>query len=213
MTGSNEASREAILRTLYGERLPLAVRYAELLGTTAVTRGLIGPREVDRIWDRHILNSAAVSLVIGEGVSVVDVGSGAGLPGIPLAILRPDLSVTLLEPLLRRTTFLSEVVAEIGLGDQVSVVRGRAEDCAGDHGMRFDVVTSRAVAPLDRLVGWCTPLLAPGGEIVALKGQSAQDEVDTHRARLADAGLVATVQVVRLAPELDTATVLRARFT
>lgn len=213
MSSDNLSSGEAVARTVYGDRLPVAVRYAELLATTAVTRGLIGPREVDRIWDRHILNSAAVSAVIGEGASVVDVGSGAGLPGIPLAILRPDLPVTLLEPLLRRTIFLSEVVTELALADQVTVIRGRAEDPGVTGSERFDVVTSRAVAPLDRLVRWCTPLLAPGGEIIALKGQSAQEEVDKHAALLAKLGLVARVDVVQLDAAVEPTTVVRLRFT
>jgi len=204
---------ETIARTVYGDRLPLAMRYAELLATTAVTRGLIGPREVDRIWDRHILNCAAISMVISNGASVVDVGSGAGLPGIPLAILRPDLDVTLVEPLMRRTIFLSEVVADLGLGDQITVLRGRAEDPEiRDHG-GYDVVTSRAVAPLGRLVTWCAPLMSAKGEILALKGQSAQDEVERHRTELVRKGLTASVEAVRLAADLDPATVVRLRFT
>ncbi len=135
--------------------------------------GVIGPREADRIWDRHILNSLALADLIPVGATVVDVGSGAGLPGIPLAIARPDLSVTLLEPLLRRTTFLEPVVRELGLGDRVRVVRARAED----HHEQYDVVTARALAPLDRLIRWCRPLLKDGGTLLALKGRSAEDEI------------------------------------
>jgi len=156
------------------DRLPLAERYTELLATEGVVRGLIGPREAPRLWDRHILNSAVLADAIPDNATVCDIGTGAGLPGLVLAIARPDLSITLVEPLLRRTTFLSEVVEELGLS-QVEVVRGRAEDL---HGARtFDIVTSRAVAPLERLLGWSMPLVAPTGALVAMKGQSVTDEI------------------------------------
>jgi 16S rRNA (guanine527-N7)-methyltransferase len=155
-------------------RLELAERYAELLVTEGVVRGLIGPREGPRLWDRHLLNCAVLGELVPTGVTVCDVGSGAGLPGLVLAIARPDLTVTLVEPLLRRTTFLEEVVSDLGL-DRVDVYRGRAEAL---HGVRtFDVVTSRAVAPLDRLLAWSMPLVSPTGELVAMKGTSAADEV------------------------------------
>jgi 16S rRNA (guanine527-N7)-methyltransferase len=155
-------------------RLELAERYAELLAGEGVIRGLIGPREGSRLWDRHLLNCAVLGELVPTDAEVCDVGSGAGLPGIVLAIARPDLSVTLVEPLLRRTTFLEEVVAELGLGG-VDVCRARAEDL---HGTRtFDVVTSRAVAPLERLLVWSMPLVAPTGSMVAMKGTSAADEV------------------------------------
>ncbi|GAB2910133.1 16S rRNA (guanine(527)-N(7))-methyltransferase RsmG [Rhodococcus aerolatus] len=174
---------------LFGDRLDLARRYAVLLATAGVERGLVGPREVPRTWERHVLNSAVLGEVVEAGATVVDVGSGAGLPGVPLALARPDLTVVLLEPLLRRVTFLGEVVAELGLGDRVRVVRGRAED----GGVRrdvggADVVTSRAVAPLARLAGWCLPLARAGGRVVALKGASAADEVARDRAAVARAG-------------------------
>jgi len=156
-------------------RLPLAERYAELLATEGVIRGLIGPREAPRLWERHLLNCAVLAELLPDGASVCDIGSGAGLPGLVLAIARPDLRVTLLEPLLRRTTFLDEVVAELDLGASVEVVRGRAEDL---HGSRtFDVVTSRAVAPLERLLAWSMPLVAPTGALVAMKGSSIHDEI------------------------------------
>ncbi len=157
------------------DRLPLAERYAELLSSVGVVRGLIGPRETPRLWDRHVLNSAVLAELMPVDATVCDIGSGAGLPGIVLAIARPDLRVTLLEPLLRRTTFLDEVVVELGL-DRVEVVRGRAEDIHGDR--TFDIVTSRAVAPLDRLIVWSMPLVASTGAMVALKGQAAHDEID-----------------------------------
>ncbi len=139
------------------DRLPLAERYAELLATEGVVRGLIGPREAPRLWERHLLNCAVLAELLPEGATVCDIGSGAGLPGLVVAIARPDLRVTLVEPLLRRTTFLDEVVDELGLAGSVEVVRGRAEEL---HGARtFDVVTSRAVAPLERLLAWSMPLV------------------------------------------------------
>jgi 16S rRNA (guanine527-N7)-methyltransferase len=156
------------------DRLDLAVRYAELLATEGVLRGLIGPREAPRLWDRHLLNSAVLEEAIPESASVCDIGTGAGLPGLAVAIARPDLRVTLVEPLLRRTTFLDEVVRELDLS-HVRVVRGRAEDL---HGFEtFDVVTSRAVAPLERLLGWSMPLVAPTGALVAMKGRTIHDEI------------------------------------
>ncbi len=160
---------------VFGDRLPLAERYAELLRTDAVVRGLIGPREAPRIWERHLLNCAVVADLIPSGASVVDVGSGAGLPGMVLAVVRPDLTVTLVEPLARRTAFLTEAVAALGL-DRTSVVRARAEECVGKL-PGADVVTARAVAPLDRLAGWCLPLAAAGGRLLALKGANAEAEL------------------------------------
>ena len=164
----------AARRVFTSDRVELARRYAELLATEGVVRGLIGPREAPRLWDRHILNSAVVAEAIPADTSVCDIGTGAGLPGLVLAIARPDVRMTLVEPLLRRTTFLDEMVAELGL-NHVEVVRGRAEDLHGDR--TFDVVTSRAVAPLQRLLGWSMPLVAPTGALVAMKGQSIHDEI------------------------------------
>ena len=132
-------------RVFSSERLPLIAAYAASLADAGVVRGLIGPREVPRLWERHLLNCAVLGEAVPEGVEVCDIGSGAGLPGLVLAIARPDLRLTLVEPLLRRTTYLSEVVEELGL-DNVEVVRGRADALHGER--RFDVVTSRAVAPL-----------------------------------------------------------------
>lgn len=158
------------------ERIPLVERYARLLATEGVLRGLIGPREAPRLWDRHLLNCAVLGELLPDGATVCDIGSGAGLPGLVLAVARPDLRITLLEPLFRRTTFLEEVVAELDLGDRVEVVRGRAEELHGER--TFDVVTSRAVAPLDRLLGWSMPLVAPAGALVAMKGSSIHEEID-----------------------------------
>ncbi|KLJ04238.1 16S rRNA (guanine(527)-N(7))-methyltransferase RsmG [Streptomyces albidoflavus] len=180
----------AVAREVFGERFPDAVRYAELLADAGVRRGLIGPREVPRLWERHLLNCAVLSEAIDEGVSVCDVGSGAGLPGIPLALVRPDLSITLLEPLLRRTTFLTEVVELLRL-DHVTVVRGRAEEVLGKL-PPVHVVTARAVAPLERLAGWGVPLLRPYGEMLALKGDTAEEEVKAASAALSKLGAVST---------------------
>lgn len=174
--------------TVFGERLASAERFVELLEAHGVERGLIGPREVERLWDRHLLNSAVVGEVIPTGARVVDVGSGAGLPGIPLAVARPDLAVTLVEPMARRVAWLEEVVAALELSS-VTVVRGRAEErevvarVAG-----ADVVAARAVAPLGKLCGWCLPLARPGGTLVALKGASAVEEIDRDRAEIKRAG-------------------------
>ncbi|HEX4470680.1 MAG TPA: 16S rRNA (guanine(527)-N(7))-methyltransferase RsmG [Nocardioides sp.] len=154
------------------DRLSLLVRYAELLATEGVLRGLIGPREVPRLWDRHLLNCALVGPLVPEGASVADLGSGAGLPGLVLAIARPDLRVSLIEPMARRVAFLEEACAELGLGS-VEVVRGRAEECRS----RFDVVTARALAALPKLLGWGMPLVAEGGQLLAMKGSSAAAEI------------------------------------
>lgn len=168
-------------RVFASERLPLAERFAELLATEGVVRGLIGPREAPRLWDRHLLNSAVLAEAIPEGATVCDIGTGAGLPGLVVAIARPDLEVTLVEPLLRRTTFLDEVVAELCLS-HVTVRRARAEELHGEQ--VFDVVTSRAVAPLERLLGWSMPLVAPNGATVAMKGRTVHDEIDSAGAFL-----------------------------
>jgi 16S rRNA (guanine527-N7)-methyltransferase len=161
-------------RTVFGSALPAAQRYAALLAGAAAERGLIGPAETGRIWERHILNCAAVAELIPRDGTVIDVGSGAGLPGIVLAILRPDARLTLLEPMARRVAFLLECVQILGL-DNVTVLRGRAEELAGE--LTADVVTARAVAPLDRLAGLAAALVRPGGVVLAIKGQSAQAEV------------------------------------
>lgn len=170
--------REAAL-ALFGERLPLAERFAGLLVTDGVARGLIGPREAPRIWQRHLLNCAAVAELVPPDVTLTDVGSGAGLPGLALALARPDVTVTLLEPMLRRTSFLTEAVVALDLAGQVRVERGRAEELAGRL-QEAAVVTARALAPLDRLAGWCLPLTAPGGRVLALKGETAAEEVAAH---------------------------------
>ncbi len=160
---------------VFAARLDLAERYAALLAGDGVVRGLIGPREAPRLWERHLLNCALLADALPPDADVCDLGTGAGLPGLVLAIRRPDLRMTLVEPLLRRTTFLTEVVEELGL-ERVEVVRARAEELHGSA--EFSVVTSRAVAPLGRLLDWSMPLVRQGGHLVAMKGASAQQEVD-----------------------------------
>jgi 16S rRNA (guanine527-N7)-methyltransferase len=160
---------------VFGGAIEQARRYAELLATEGVTRGLIGPRETERLWDRHLLNCGVLAELLPEDGVLVDIGSGAGLPGIVLAMLRPSVEVILLEPLLRRSVFLEECVADLGLAN-ATVLRARAEDKAAKQ-IRADFATARAVAPLERLVGWAAPLLRPGGELLAIKGQSAEEEI------------------------------------
>jgi 16S rRNA (guanine527-N7)-methyltransferase len=167
--------------------------YADLLAGAGVDRGLIGPREVPRLWARHLLNCAVVADpelgLVRRQARVADVGTGAGLPGLVWAIARPDITMVLIEPMLRRTEFLAEAVAQLGLADRVTVWRGRAEDAARDVGA-VDVVTARAVAPLERLLGWTVPLLVPGGRLLAMKGSSARDELAAAGSAPAHAGLV-----------------------
>lgn len=196
-------------RGVFADRLALVERYVAWLAGAGIERGLMGPRKVPRLWGRHVLNCAVVTEAIPRGASVVDLGSGAGLPGLVIALRRPDVRVTLVEPLLRRTTFLSEVVADLGL-DHVDVHRGRAEDLHGRA--TFDVVTSRALAPLSRLVGWSVPLVAPGGAVIAMKGSSAEDEVVAARGVLRTAARgfeVAVDDLVSTVPGVDPIRVIR----
>ncbi len=172
-------------RAVFGSALPLLERYAALLAGPGVERGLLGPREAPRLWERHLLNCAALGELVEPGAVVADLGSGAGLPGIVLAALRPDLTVVLVEPLLRRATFLEEALAELELRTAV-VRRARAEDLAG--ALVVDVVTARAVAPLDRLAAWALPLLRPGGRLLAQKGERADSELAAAGAALQAAG-------------------------
>jgi 16S rRNA (guanine527-N7)-methyltransferase len=177
---------------LFGDRLPLAIRYANLLSSVGIEHGLIGPRETGRIWERHLLNCAAVTDLLPVSARVVDVGSGAGLPGLVLALRRPDLQLDLVEPLQRRISFLTMIVAELGLSSAVRVHRGRAEEPAIRTAVgQSEWVTARAVAPLARLVGWCLPLLTPGGRLLALKGRSAAVELERDEPAVRRAGGVA----------------------
>ncbi|MPZ64262.1 MAG: 16S rRNA (guanine(527)-N(7))-methyltransferase RsmG [Pseudonocardiaceae bacterium] len=169
---------------LFGNRAGDAARFVDMLAGEGMQRGLIGPREVSRLWDRHVLNSAALGELIAPGCRVLDVGSGAGLPGVALALARPDLTIALLEPMARRTTWLQEVATVLDL--PVEVHRGRAEDHTVSTD--WDVVTGRAVAPLGRLAGWCMPLLRPGGQLLAVKGASAREEASRDREEVYRAG-------------------------
>ena len=183
----------------------------------------MGPREVDRLWSRHILNSVNVAGLIPVGAVVADVGSGAGLPGIPVAVLRSDVRLDLIEPLLRRSTFLTQCVEELALaepgpaesnlvaaggGQRVTVRRSRAEEVE----RQYDVVLSRALAPLDRLIRWCRPLLRPDGQILAIKGASAADEVARFAREIAVAGLEAEVASATCDPRAEASTVVRLRL-
>jgi len=197
---------------VFGDRLPLARSYAAWLADAGVVRGLIGPREAPRLWDRHLLNCAVLAEVLPRASSVADVGSGAGLPGLVLGIARPDLRVTLVEPLLRRAIFLQEVVDDLGL-DGVEVVRARAEDV---RDRRFAVTVSRAVAPLPRLADWCLPMTEVGGAMVALKGDRAEAEVaevssDSWNASGASEPEVLTVGLGVVDPPVTVVRVVRDR--
>ncbi|MCV7302172.1 16S rRNA (guanine(527)-N(7))-methyltransferase RsmG [Mycobacterium barrassiae] len=175
--------------TLFGPALETARRYAEILAGAGVERGLIGPREVERLWDRHLLNSAAIAELLPAEARVADIGSGAGLPGIPLALARPDLRVTLIEPLLRRSDFLHEVIDELEI--DVTVVRGRAEERTVRQQVgEMDAAVSRAVASLDKITKWSMPLLRPGGQMLAIKGERAEDEAREHRRVMTSLGAV-----------------------
>jgi 16S rRNA (guanine527-N7)-methyltransferase len=193
---------------IFGGALDAAVRYADLLATDGVTRGLIGPREASRLWDRHLVNCAVVSELLPERGELVDIGSGAGLPGIVLALLRPSMHVVLLEPLLRRSVFLQECVDELGLPN-VTVLRARAEQ-KGALRLKADVATARAVAPLDLLASWAAGLLRPGGELLAIKGQSAEAELLAAKPVLARLGVRST-EVLRAGHDkvIATTTVVR----
>ncbi len=186
--GSLLPSPPTAARTAFAAALPAVTVYAELLARAGVQRGLIGPREVPRLWERHLLNCAGLAAAIPPGAAVDDLGSGAGLPGIVLALLRDDLRVTLIEPQQRRARFLTTAVEQLELAS-VTVLRARAQDL---HGQRsVEVVTARAVAPLDRLAAWALPLLVPGGSLLAIKGAGAEDEVRSAAAQLRRLGATA----------------------
>lgn len=185
--------------SVFGDHVFLAEKYVEFLRTAGLERGLLGPREGERLWERHVLNSTAVSARLhspksDETLTVTDIGSGAGLPGIPLALCRPDVKVTLVEPLLRRSNFLEEAIEMLGLRDagiDVQVIRGRADDThVIESASESDVVTARAVAPLAKLAGWTAPLIRPGGQLIALKGESAPEELERDVWALRKHGLV-----------------------
>lgn len=202
-------SDDAIAVRLYRDNYKTIRQYVDILASRGVDWGLIGPREIGRLWERHILNSVALESLIPEGCRVADVGSGAGLPGIPLAILRPDLEMILIEPMLRRSNFLTEAIDELGLDDRVSVVRGRAEDAD----LHVDVVVSRAVAKLATLINWTADLIVDSGSLLALKGQSADDEVVKAKKELSKRRLSAEVLLIRADPASDVTRAVRVRRT
>ncbi|AER05416.1 16S rRNA methyltransferase GidB [Cutibacterium acnes HL042PA3] len=202
-------SDDAIAVRLYRDNYKTIRQYVDILASRGVDWGLIGPREIGRLWERHILNSIALESLIPEGCRVADVGSGAGLPGIPLAILRPDLEMILIEPMLRRSNFLTEAIDELGLDDRVSVVRGRAEDAD----LHVDVVVSRAVAKLATLINWTADLIVDSGSLLALKGQSADDEVVKAKKELSKRRLSAEVLLIRADPASDVTRAVRVRRT
>ena len=174
----SDVPRETELSQRYAD-VPGLAQYAVLLAGAGVERGLIGPRELPRLWSRHLVNCAVVAQEATDDIpgnaSVADVGSGAGLPGVVWALVRPDLTITLVEPLLRRATFLTEVIEQLSLGQRVQVLRARAEDAPAAS---FDVVTARAVARLPQLLAWTLPLCRPGGVVLALKGSNAAAEIE-----------------------------------
>ncbi|WP_038586638.1 16S rRNA (guanine(527)-N(7))-methyltransferase RsmG [Corynebacterium glutamicum] len=173
---------------IFGDNLEKAIAYHESLATDGSVRGFIGPREVPRLWDRHILNCGVIGEAMDEGISVADIGSGAGLPGIPLAIARPDLNITLIEPLLKRSVYLNEVKEALNL-DNVTVIRGRAEEKVVRKQVGLvDIVTSRAVASLGKLATWSLPLVKIGGRMVAMKGSSVEEEIERDAKEIRKAG-------------------------
>ena len=202
-------SDDAIAVRLYRDNYKTIRQYVDILASRGVDWGLIGPREIGRLWERHILNSIALESLIPEGCRVADVGSGAGLPGIPLAILRPDLEMILIEPMLRRSNFLTEAIDELGLDDRVSVVRGRAEDAD----LHVEVVVSRAGAKLATLINWTADLIVDSGSLLALKGQSADDEVVKAKKELSKRRLSAEVLLIRADPASDVTRAVRVRRT
>jgi 16S rRNA (guanine527-N7)-methyltransferase len=192
---------------VFGDQLPTVIAYAELLCGPGAVRGVIGPRETERIWDRHVLNCAALAPFMPADASVVDMGSGGGLPGVVLALARPDLTLTLVDSMARRTEFLTEVVAALGIGDRVTVVRGRGEELK----RRDQVATARAVADPLRLARWSTRLLAPKGRLVVLVGASVVADVDGWRPSMQKSGwsdvVLETTDLAGVSPSY----VLRAR--
>jgi len=196
-------SRETLLSEYFSERGAQIERYAELLATWGIERGLIGPREADRIWERHIANCIPVSTLIPEGVTVADIGSGAGLPGIVIALARPDLRVTLIEPLQRRVDFLNEVIGEIDI--PVTVIRGKAESVKS----AFAIVTARAVKPLPVLLPMVWQLIASKGALLAIKGESAQAEIDETTPKANTTTMLHTLNL----PTLETARIIEVRKT
>jgi 16S rRNA (guanine527-N7)-methyltransferase len=193
--------RPAAAVEVFGAALPQVEAYAALLAGPGTERGLLGPREVPRLWERHLLNCAGLSSLVEDGQVALDLGSGAGLPGLVLALQRPDVQVVLVESLQRRAQFLSECVEALGLRNTL-VRRARAEELHGK--LEVDVVTARAVAPVDRLAAWSLPLLHPGGRLIAIKGEQALAELEVARPVLARLGAVSSAVVEVGSVELGT---------
>jgi 16S rRNA (guanine527-N7)-methyltransferase len=171
---SERVSRETLIAKYFPGQEGSIQAFAEFLTSAGIERGLIGPREGERIWDRHIFNCLPVTQLLPNGASLFDIGSGAGLPGIVIALARPDLQVTLIEPLERRVEFLNEAVAAIpGLAFPIQVIRGRAQDVKKSA----DFVTARAVAPLEKLKKMSWHMVKTGGSLLAMKGESAATEM------------------------------------
>lgn len=208
MTTAEQTAADAI----FGDRVDVAARYVRHLATSGIERGLLGPREVPRLWSRHVLNCAVVQELIPHGVTVADVGSGAGLPGVAVAIARPDLRLTLIEPLERRVVWLNEVTTDLGL-DNVRIIRARAEAAADE--VQAHVATARAVSALSNLLDLTLPLLREDGELLAIKGRSALDEVRKASGRIRKIGagdaVVVTVGETLLAEPTTVVRVRRAR--
>ena len=178
-------SEPQVAQQVFGSRLDLARLYFDALVRDSDELGLLGPREMPRLWTRHILNSAVVSELLVGGEAVADVGSGAGLPGIPLAIVRPDVNFTLIEPMERRAAWLQKIVDDLKLSN-VEVIRARAEDV---HGRRFDIVTARALSAMPKLLRLTVPLTKSGGRILALKGGKAAEEIQEARPLMKKLGI------------------------
>lgn len=193
------------LRLLLGTHYDAVAAFGEMLADQGEKRGLIGPRELERLWERHILNSAAVVPFLGPG-RIVDVGSGAGLPGIVIAAMLPEREVVLVEPMERRVAWLEEAAAAIGLGN-VTVRRARAEEVAGE--LKADALTARAVASIDKLVKWCLPLLSETGHMALLKGRTAADEIERAKYVLRKARLSAEIVTAPTLAGLEPTTVVR----
>jgi 16S rRNA (guanine527-N7)-methyltransferase len=196
-------SRETLLANYFQESAEKVERYAEILQSWGIERGLIGPREGDRIWDRHIANCLPVTTLIPEGVKVADIGSGAGLPGIVIALARPDLEILLIEPLQRRVDFLHEVIKELEL--PITVIRGKSEGVKRS----FEIVTARAVAPLPKLLTISWHLVKAQGALLAMKGESAQEEIDSTEAKKHSLTTLRTIEL----PGFDIARVIEVRKT
>lgn len=215
MTGDENGAADAGIdiaaeaATMFGTALPQAERYATMLTGIGAERGIVGPGEAARIWDRHVLNCGVIARLVPATGWLIDLGSGAGLPGIVLAMLRPEARVTLLEPMARRAAFLQECVAELSLAN-IEVIRGRAEEFAGK--LAADVVTSRAVAPLEKLAGLSAGLARSGGRVLAMKGSSAAVELARARPALARLG-VGDARVVTVASASGAITATLVTFT